>query len=87
METVLDFVTGNWQIFGLLMALVGGFYVPGLRMIWMAGLKSVLSEVVIQRVVIALLESLVKSTKNTLDDVWLSELKKRLGWDAHPKAD
>jgi len=76
-----------WIIAGTLAFVAGGFYFPGLRVIMMAGFRAILSEAVMQRVAIMLLESLVKSTKNKLDDLWLAELKKRLNWDANPKAD
>jgi hypothetical protein len=57
----------------------GGFYIPGLRSLWTAALKTLLSEKVLARLFVSVAETLVKSTKNKLDDVWLEELKKSLG--------
>jgi len=77
---VLDWVQTNWLLLVMVAILVfGGFYIPGLRSLWTAALKTLLSEKVLARLFVSVAETLVKSTKNKLDDVWLEELKKSLG--------
>lgn len=77
---MLDWVQTNWLLLVMVAILVfGGFYIPGLRSLWTAALKTLLSEKVLARLFVSVAETLVKSTKNKLDDVWLEELKKSLG--------
>ena len=76
---IIDFITSNWYYFIIVLALfVGGFYVPVIRQLAMVGFRSLLSEAVIKRMVVVMLEKLVKSTKNKLDDVWLAQVKKKM---------
>jgi hypothetical protein len=57
---------------------IGGFYIPGLRALLWSALRSFLSYEVLKRLVIELLRGFVKSTKTTVDDVWLAEFEKDL---------
>ena len=76
---MIDFIQTNWAIVISIIALVvGGFYIPGLRSIWVVALRTMLSEKVLIRVFLTIAEKLVKSTKNPLDDIWFEELKKKL---------
>ena len=76
---IIDFITSNWYYFIIVLALfVGGFHVPVIRQLVMVGFRSLLSEAVIKRMVVVMLEKLVKSTKNKLDDVWLAQVKKKM---------
>jgi len=63
---------------GGLVAIVGGWYVPFLRAIYVAGFKAMLSEAVLKKVFISVAEKLVKSSKNKLDDIWFAQMKKNL---------
>jgi hypothetical protein len=63
---------------GGLVAVVGGWYVPFLRTIYVAGFKAMLSEAVLKKVFISVAEKLVKSSKNKLDDIWFAQMKKNL---------
>jgi hypothetical protein len=58
--------------------ILGGMYVPAVRKILLVMFRALLTENVIKRIVIYLLENLVKSTKNKLDDKILEEIKKSL---------
>lgn len=58
---------------------LGGMYVPAVRRVFMMIFKALLTENVIKNVVLYFLEALVKSTKNTLDDRILEEVRKNLG--------
>lgn len=79
MEQILQWFSENWTgILGGLLAIMGGLYVPVLRGFVIASFKVLLSEAVLKKLFIAVAEKLVKSTKNTLDDIWLEELKKVL---------
>ncbi len=69
----------SWKtIVGVVIVLVGGFWVPGLRTLMVLGLKTLVSEKVLKSIFIMLAEKLVASTKTRIDDLWLAELKKRL---------
>ncbi len=76
---MIDWIQTNWLIIVMFAILVfGGFYTPGLRNIWIAALKALLTENVMKRLFLSIAEKLVASTKNKLDDAWLEELKKTL---------
>jgi hypothetical protein len=76
---MIEWLQANWlTILGTIILLVAGFYVPGVRGLWMTGLKTLLSEKVLTKLFLTVAEKIVKSTKNTLDDVWLEELKKKI---------
>tara|TARA_Y100000310_G_C20540180_1_gene742866 strand:- start:408 stop:626 length:219 start_codon:yes stop_codon:yes gene_type:complete len=69
----------TWMyVAGGLVAAVGGWYVPFLRAIYVAGFKAMLSEAVLKKVFISVAEKLVKSSKNKLDDIWFAQMKKNL---------
>jgi hypothetical protein len=69
----------NWEIIGgSVLILVGGWYVPFLRSLYIAGFKAMLSEAVLKKVFLSVAEKLVKSSKNKLDDVWFAQMKKNL---------
>ena len=59
--------------------IIASFYIPGLRDIWKLVIQAALSEAVLKRLFLMIAEKLVASTKNTLDDLWLKELKKKMG--------
>jgi len=76
---MVEWFQTNWILIVVMLAIIiGGFYVPGLRGIWVIALKSLLNEAVLKSLFLAIAEKLVKSTKNTLDDVWFNEVKKKL---------
>jgi len=75
----MELITSNWQVIGAVLVLgIGGFYVPVLRQLVMVGFRALLSEAVMKRMLIILAEKLVKSTKNKLDDLWFSQMKRKL---------
>jgi Ni,Fe-hydrogenase I cytochrome b subunit len=75
----MEFLQNYWTVLvSMIVLIVGGFYIPGLRNIWVIAFKVLLSETVLKRIFIAFAEKLVKSTKNPLDDIWLEEVKKKL---------
>jgi|GEM_PF-2655011 len=77
---MIEWLQANWlTILGTIILIVTGFYVPGVRGLWMTGLKALLSERVLIKLFLAVAEKIVKSTKNTLDDEWLEELKTKIG--------
>ena len=69
----------SWKtILGVILAMFGAFWIPGLRTIMVLGLKTLVSEKVLKSIFIMLAEKLVASTKTKIDDIWLAELKKKL---------
>ena len=72
MNEVWMYVTGG------LVAVAGGWYIPFLRTIYIAGFKSMMSEAVLKKIFMSVAEKLVKSSKNKLDDIWFEQLKKNL---------
>lgn len=76
---MVEFFSSNWQtIVGVLIIIIGGFYIPGLRKLWIKAFQALLTEKVLTQLFLVVAERLVKSTKTTLDDVWLEELKKKI---------
>jgi len=59
--------------------IIASFYIPGLRDIWKLVIQAALSEAVLKRLFLMIAEKLVASTKNKLDDIWLKELKRKMG--------
>ena len=59
--------------------IIASFYIPGLRDIWKLVIQAALSEAVLKRLFLMIAEKLVASTKNKLDDIWLKELRKKMG--------
>ena len=75
----MEFLTSNWMIgLGVVAVGVGSFYVPFLNKFIMLGFRSLLSEKVMTKMVVMLLEKAVKSSSNKLDDLWLAQMKKKL---------
>ena len=75
MELIKDY----WDLLlYVILAGVGGWYVPFIRSFYMVGIKALLSESVRNKIMLSLAEKAVKSTKNTIDDAWFEELKKEL---------
>jgi len=75
----MEWLQTNWvAIVGTIILVIGGFYIPGLRKIWIIGFKTLLSEKVLTKLFLEIVDKIVKSTKNKLDDAWLEELKKKL---------
>jgi|TARA_R100001530_G_scaffold43090_2_gene32794 xanthosine utilization system XapX-like protein len=73
----MEWIQNHWvSIVGTVGALVGGMYVPFLRGMVLKGLKAMISEAVLKKAAVTMVEGLVKSTKNKLDDVWFAEFKK-----------
>ena len=69
----------SWKtIVGVIVIMLGAFWVPGLRTLMVLGLKTLVSEKVLKSIFIMLAEKLVASTKTKIDDLWLAELKTRL---------
>ena len=76
---MIEFIMSNWTVILLtLFMIVMGFYVPGFRVVWVKAFRALLSEAVLTKIFLVLAESVVKSTKNKLDDLWLEQLKKSL---------
>lgn len=76
---MIEWLQANWiVILGTLASLVAGFYVPVVRGLLITGLKVLLSEKVLARLFLVIAKKIVKSTKNTLDDVWYESLKEEL---------
>ena len=53
-------------------------YIPFVRGLVITGLKTVVSEAVLKKVAIQVVEKLVKSSKNKLDDIWFAQFKKNV---------
>jgi hypothetical protein len=66
-------------VISVVVLILGGMYVPAVRKVFLMIFNAILSEGVIKKVVLYFLDKLVKSTKNTLDDKILEEVKKSLG--------
>ena len=75
----MEWIKSNWEVIvGTLGIFFGGLYLPGVRVLLVAGVRAIVSEAVMVEFLIQMAEKLVKSTKNTLDDVWLEEMKSRV---------
>ena len=76
---MIEWIQSHWtSVLGTVGVLVGGMYIPFVRGLVLTGLKAVISEAVLKKAAIKMVEGLVKSTKNKLDDVWFAEFKKRV---------
>jgi hypothetical protein len=72
----MEWISSNWTaIAGSVVALLGGWYVPIFRKLYIIGLKAMLSEKMLKKVFMAVAQQVVKSTKNTLDDAWFEQFK------------
>ena len=75
----MEWIKDHWMLIaGTIASLAGAAYVPFIRTIVVKGLKALLSEAFLKEMFISLAEKYVKSTKTKLDDVWLTQLKKKL---------
>ena len=67
----MEWIQNNWvSIAGAVAVVGGGLYIPFVRGLVITGLKTVVSEAVLKKVAIQVVEKLVKSSKNKLDDIW-----------------
>ena len=75
----MEWIQNNWvSIAGAVAVVGGGLYIPFVRGLVITGLKTVVSEAVLKKVAIQVVEKLVKSSKNKLDDIWFAEFKKNV---------
>ena len=78
-NTMIEWIQSNWAtIVGTVAVIGGGLYIPFVRGLVIMGLKTVISEAVVKKIAIQIIEKLVKSSKNKLDDVWFAEFKKKV---------
>jgi len=76
---IMEWISSHWTaIAGSVVALLGGWYVPIVRKIYVLAFKSMLSEAVLKKVFLQVAESLAKSTKNDIDDTIVAEIKNRI---------
>ena len=76
---MIEWIQSNWTtIVGTIAVIGGGMYIPLVRGLVIMGLKTVISEAVVKKIAIQIIEKLVKSSKNKLDDVWFEEFKKKV---------
>ena len=75
----MEWIQSHWVgIVGTLAVIGGGLYIPFVRGLVITGLKTVISEAVLKKVAIQVVEKLVKSSKNKLDDIWFAQFKKNV---------
>jgi len=75
----MEWIQNNWvSIAGAVAVVGGGLYIPFVRGFVITGLKTVVSEAVLKKVAVQVVEKLVKSSKNKLDDIWFAEFKKNV---------
>ena len=75
----MEWIQNNWvSIAGAVAVVGGGLYIPFVRGLVITGLKTVISEAVLKKVAIQVVEKLVKSSKNKLDDIWFAQFKKNV---------
>jgi hypothetical protein len=76
---MIEWIQDNWMsVVGTIAVIGGGMYIPVVRGIVLMGLKTMISEAVLKKIAIQMVEKLVKSTKNKLDDIWFAEFKKKV---------
>ena len=76
---MIEWIQNNWtSVVGTVAVIGGGMYIPVVRGIVLMGLKTMISEAVLKKIAIQMVEKLVKSTKNKLDDIWFAEFKKKV---------
>tara|TARA_R100000808_G_C2133999_1_gene142619 strand:- start:722 stop:961 length:240 start_codon:yes stop_codon:yes gene_type:complete len=76
---MIDWVQNNWMsVVGTVAVIGGGMYIPFVRGFVLTGFKTMISEKVVKKIAIQIVEKLVKSSKNKLDDVWFAEFKKKV---------
>ena len=75
----MEWIQSHWvSIAGTIAVIGGGLYIPFVRGLVLTGMKTMVSEAVLKKIAVQMVEKLVKSTKNKLDDVWFAEFKKRV---------
>tara|TARA_B100001939_G_scaffold248673_1_gene215741 strand:+ start:364 stop:600 length:237 start_codon:yes stop_codon:yes gene_type:complete len=75
----MEWLQSNWAWFlGAFAVIGGGFYIPFMRSMIFSGFKAMVSEAVLKKAAMQMVEKLVKSSKNKLDDVWFQEFKKKV---------
>ena len=75
----MEWIQNNWvSIAGSVAVVGGGLYIRFVRGLVITGLKTVISEAVLKKVAIQVVEKLVKSSKNKLDDIWFAQFKKNV---------
>ena len=76
---MIEWIQDNWMSVVGTVAVIGvGMYIPVVRGFVLMGLKTMISEAVLKKIAIQMVEKLVKSTKNKLDDIWFAEFKKKV---------
>ena len=76
---MIEWIQSNWAtIVGTVAVIGGGLYIPFVRGLVLAGIKTMISEAVVKKIAIQIIEKLVKSSKNKLDDIWFAEFKKKV---------
>ena len=76
---MIEWIQSNWMsIVGTVAVIGGGMYIPLVRGLVLTGFKTMVSEKVVKKIAIQIVEKLVKSSKNKLDDVWFAEFKKKM---------
>ena len=76
---MIEWIKGHWlPVVGTITSLVGAAYVPYVRTVVVKGVKALLSEAFLKELFVSLAQKYVESTKTKLDDVWLTQLKKKL---------
>ena len=76
---MIDWIQSNWMsVVGTVAVIGGGMYIPLVRGLVLTGFKTMVSEKVVKKIAIQIVEKLVKSSKNKLDDVWFAEFKKKV---------
>tara|TARA_B100000427_G_C15482604_1_gene583805 strand:- start:584 stop:823 length:240 start_codon:yes stop_codon:yes gene_type:complete len=76
---MIEWIQSNWMsIVGTVAVIGGGMYIPFVRGLVLTGFKTMVSEKVVKKIAIQIVEKLVKSSKNKLDDVWFAEFKKKV---------
>ena len=75
----MEWIQNHWvSIAGAVAVVGGGLYIPFVRGLVITGLKTVVSEAVLKKVAVQVVEKLVKSSKNKLDDIWFAQFKKNV---------
>ena len=75
----MEWFGNNWGwLVGTFAIVGGGFYVPFVRGMIFTGFKAMVSEAVLKKAAMQMVEKLVMSSKNKLDDVWFKEFKKKV---------
>ena len=76
---MIEWIQSNWAtIVGTVAVIGGGMYIPFVRGLVLTGIKTMISEAVVKKIAIQIIEKLVKSSKNKLDDIWFAEFKKKV---------